>query len=152
MVSSNCLSCAAGYYLKKAYTCELCTGGTGKEPDANYASTVDPYGQTCIPDASLTGCNTYRTHYTCLGCKVGYYLSSSYQCTFCSDGKGKAVDSVLPTRFDQFGHTCNVVSSGPETSESCIKSEALKPTGRAASMPTLALLELVASMFLILRV
>lgn len=113
-----CLNCKAGYYLSTAGAagaCSLCPTLKGKLADTTVpAAASTTSGATECAVASMGGCNHNNGvagGMGCLSCKAGYYLSAAGVCSWCTGGKGKAIDAAVVAAPDTTGATCTVTCS-----------------------------------------
>lgn len=95
--SDACNRCAAGHFLNSDAdpSCGLCSTGKGRPADA-----MDQTGPTtCNSKISLTSpCNVHgASDNSCVTCKPGYHLSATSVCSMCPTGRGKDLDTTVPS-------------------------------------------------------
>lgn len=95
--SDACNRCASGHFLNNDAdpSCVLCSTGKGRPAD-----TTDQTGPTtCNSKISLTSpCNVHgASDNSCVTCKPGYHLSAATVCSMCPTGRGKDLDTTVPT-------------------------------------------------------
>lgn len=114
--STTCDWCAGpGYSWVTAKTCTLCGNGLGRAADTAAPSADAPCTVNSVSPCNVNNGATGGAG--CVNCVAGYYLSvlasgtTAGTCTMCPAGKGKAMDSTIPTA-DTTGATCTVASTG----------------------------------------
>ena len=89
-----CVTCSNGFYMTASGSCSPCTepcttcaGSSNNCTDCPFDSYL--YNNSCIQcykkSINCVACEVYQNSFSCLGCRVGYYLSSNNQtCLECS--------------------------------------------------------------------
>lgn len=115
-----CNQASAGYFLGGTapnLVPTICAYGMGKAADsapANDAAGTATTSAAACTTTSTGNCNVNSgTAANCVNCKAGHYLSAANTCTLCPAGKGKLIDTAIPTVSTTTGATeCAVTSTG----------------------------------------